>query len=114
LKADPVTAKLPIILFEKAPKKKIVDLAFQELSALSLHWQNDLEEISNDLKNKFAIQGNLNPKILLESDEIIWSETQDICRLMQNYPGFIFNLGHGITPDINPGKVQVMIDAIRS
>ena len=114
LKADPVTAKLPIILFEKAPKKKIVDLTFQELSALSLHWQNDLEEISNDLKNKFAIQGNLNPKILLESDEIIWSETQDICRLMQNYPGFIFNLGHGITPDINPGKVQVMIDAIRS
>ena len=113
LKADPVTAKLPIILFEKAPKKKIVDLAFQELSALSLHWQNDLEEISNDLKNKFAIQGNLNPKILLESDEIIWSETQDICRLMQNYPGFIFNLGHGITPDIKPSKVQVMIDAIR-
>ena len=113
LKADLVTAKLPVILFEKAPKKKIVDLAFQELSALSLHWQNDLEEISNDLKNKFAIQGNLNPKILLESDEIIWSETQDICRLMQNYPGFIFNLGHGITPDINPSKVQVMIDAIR-
>ena len=113
LKADPVTAKLPIILFEKAPKKKIVDLAFQELSALSLHWQNDLEEISNDLKNKFAIQGNLDPKILLESDEIIWSETQSICRLMQNYPGFIFNLGHGITPDINPGKVQLMIDAIR-
>ena len=37
LKADPVTAELPIILFEKAPKKKIVDLAFQELSALSLH-----------------------------------------------------------------------------
>ena len=113
LKADLVTAKLPVILFEKAPKKKIVDLAFQELSALSLHWQNDLEEISNDLKNKFAIQGNLDPKILLESDETIWSETQDICRLMQNYPGFIFNLGHGITPDINPSKVQVMIDAIR-
>jgi len=113
LKADPVTAKLPIILFEKAPKKKIVDLTFQELSALSLHWQNDLKEVSNDLKNKFAIQGNLDPKILLESDEIIWSETQSICRLMQNYPGFIFNLGHGITPDIKPSKVQLMIDAIR-
>ena len=56
---------------------------------------------------------NLNPKILLESDEIIWSETQSICRLMQNYPGFIFNLGHGITPDIKPSKVQLMIDAIR-
>jgi len=114
LKADPVTAELPIILFEKAPKKKIVDLAFQELSALSLHWQNDLAEISNSLKNKFAIQGNLDPKILLESDEAIWGETQNICRLMQDYPGFIFNLGHGITPDIKPDKVKVMIEAIRN
>jgi uroporphyrinogen decarboxylase len=32
---------------------------------------------------------------------------------MSEYPGFIFNLGHGITPDINPSKVKVMIDAIR-
>ena len=114
LKADPVTAELPIILFEKAPKKKIVDLTFQELSALSLHWQSDLKEISKNLKNKFAIQGNLDPKILLESDELIWNETQNICRLMQDYPGFIFNLGHGITPDIKPDKVKIMVDAIRN
>jgi uroporphyrinogen decarboxylase len=32
---------------------------------------------------------------------------------MNEYPGFIFNLGHGITPDIKPEKVKVMIDAIR-
>jgi uroporphyrinogen decarboxylase len=32
---------------------------------------------------------------------------------MHDYPGFIFNLGHGITPNINPNKVQIMIDAIR-
>ena len=31
----------------------------------------------------------------------------------EDYPGFIFNLGHGITPNIDPEKVQVMIDAIR-
>ena len=114
LKADPITAELPIILFEKAPKKEIIDLTFQELSALSLHWQNDLKEISENLKNKFAIQGNLDPKILLESDELIWNETQNICRLMQDYPGFIFNLGHGITPDIKPDKVKIMVDAIRN
>tara|TARA_Y100000739_G_C20295192_1_gene322874 strand:- start:476 stop:577 length:102 start_codon:yes stop_codon:yes gene_type:complete len=32
---------------------------------------------------------------------------------MFEYPGFIFNLGHGITPDINPQKVQTMIKAAR-
>jgi uroporphyrinogen decarboxylase len=66
------------------------------------------------LKNQYAIQGNLDPKILLESDELIWNETQKICSIMSKYPGFIFNLGHGITPDINPDKVQVMIDALRA
>ena len=33
---------------------------------------------------------------------------------MKNFPGFIFNLGHGITPDIKPEKVRVMIDAVRT
>jgi uroporphyrinogen decarboxylase len=40
-------------------------------------------------------------------------ETQRISTIMKDYPGFIFNLGHGITPNIDPKKVQVMIDAIR-
>jgi uroporphyrinogen-III decarboxylase len=33
---------------------------------------------------------------------------------MNDFPGFIFNLGHGITPDINPAKVMVMIEATRA
>jgi uroporphyrinogen decarboxylase len=32
---------------------------------------------------------------------------------MKEYPGYIFNLGHGITPDIDPKKVKIMIDAVR-
>jgi uroporphyrinogen decarboxylase len=113
LKADPVTANIPIILFEKSPKKKIIDLVFKDLACVSLHWQEDIEAVSKDLKNKFAIQGNLDPKILLESDELIWDETEKICTIMKEFPGFIFNLGHGITPDIKPEKIKVMIDAIR-
>ena len=113
LKADPLTADIPIILFEKAPKKKIKDILFQDISCISLHWQEDIEQTSKNLKNKYAIQGNLNPKILLESDELIWTETQKICKIMKGYPGFVFNLGHGITPDIKPNKVSIMINALR-
>jgi len=80
---------------------------------VSLYWQEDIDRVARKLKNQYAIQGNLDPKVLLESDELIWNETQKICGIMSEYPGFIFNLGHGITPDINPSKVKVMIDAIR-
>jgi len=114
LKEDVVTSKTPIILFEKAPQKKISDILFEDLSCISLHWSESIERVSENLKGQFAIQGNLNPSFLLESDEIIQAETKKICSAMQNFPGFIFNLGHGITPDIKPEKVQVMIDAVRT
>ena len=114
LKNDHATKKIPIILFEKAPNMNIQDLVFKDLSCISLYWQEDIKNASTTLRNKLAIQGNLNPKVLLESDEIIWNETKKICQIMKNYPGFIFNLGHGVTPNIDPKKVEVMIKAIRS
>ena len=114
LKQDVVTSNIPLILFEKAPQKKISDILFEDLSCISLHWSESIERVSENLKGQFAIQGNLNPSFLLESDEIIQAETKKICSAMKNFPGFIFNLGHGITPDIKPEKVQVMIDAVRT
>jgi len=113
LKTDPVTADIPIILFEKSPNKKITDILFEEITCASLYWQEDLESVAKDFRDKYAIQGNLDPKVLLKSDESIWHETKKICNIMKEYPGFIFNLGHGITPDIDPNKVKVMIDALR-
>ena len=114
LKEDLVTSNTPIILFEKAPQKDISDILFDDLACISLHWSDSIREVSVNLKNRFAIQGNLNPSFLLESDEIIQAETQRICNAMRNFPGFIFNLGHGITPNIKPEKVKVMIDAVRT
>ena len=114
LKEDVETTNTPIILFEKAPQKDITDILFDGLSCISLHWSDSIQDVSLNLKGQFAIQGNLNPSFLLESDEIIQVETQKICNAMKNFPGFIFNLGHGITPDIKPEKVQVMIDAVRT
>ena len=114
LKQDLVTSNIPIILFEKAPQKDISDVAFDDLSCISLHWSESIQVIAAKLKNRFTLQGNLHPSFLLESDEVIRAETQKICKAMQDFPGFIFNLGHGITPDIKPEKVQVMIDAVRA
>ena len=51
--------------------------------------------------------------MLSKSDETIQEEVRKICSIMKEYPGFIFNLGHGITPDIEPAKVEVMIKTIR-
>lgn len=113
LKNDPITKHIPIILFEKNPNKDITDLIFKDLSCISLYWNSDIRILSESLKNDIAIQGNLDPKVLSKSDETIQEEVRKICSIMKGYPGFIFNLGHGITPDIEPAKVEVMIKTIR-
>jgi uroporphyrinogen decarboxylase len=62
---------------------------------------------------KVAIQGNLNPEVLLESRDIIKQETHKILDSFNKFPGYIFNLGHGITPDINPDNVKYLTDIVR-
>ena len=114
LKNDNVTKTIPIILFEKAPPIKPHDIVFDGIAGMSLHHTDSLKNAKLRFLNNFAIQGNLNPSILTESDEDIYKHTIEILSEMKGYPGFIFNLGHGITPNIHPEKIQVMIDSIRN
>ena len=60
------------------------------------------------------MQGNLNPEVLLQSDELIKLEVNKILEKFKNFNGYIFNLGHGITPNIDPNKVKYLTDLVRS
>ncbi|QFQ88210.1 uroporphyrinogen decarboxylase [Paracoccus kondratievae] len=59
-----------------------------------------------------CVQGNLDPRLLVEGGETLETETRRIVRAFSNGP-HIFNLGHGITPDADPENVQRMLAAIR-
>jgi uroporphyrinogen decarboxylase len=52
LKEDVVTSNIPIILFEKAPQKDISDIAFDDLSCISLHWSESIQVTAAKLKNQ--------------------------------------------------------------
>jgi uroporphyrinogen decarboxylase len=64
-------------------------------------------------RNKTALQGNLNPKILLESKDVIKTETHKLLEKFKDFPGYVFNLGHGLTPDICPEKVKYLTELVR-
>jgi uroporphyrinogen decarboxylase len=114
LKEDATTATTPIILFEKAPPREISTNDLKGVSCLSLHWTQDLSKATSAFRGSYALQGNLNPEILKSDYKKIEKAVHTILEEMSDYPGFIFNLGHGITPDIEPDKVQLMIDLIRN
>ena len=65
------------------------------------------------INGKVAIQGNLNPEVLLQSREIIKQETYKILDKFKDFNGYIFNLGHGITPNIDPNNIKYLTDIIR-
>ena len=112
LKNDSVTSNIPIILFARDPKCSPGTLIDTSADCLSLYWSmNDFD--IQFARNKTALQGNLNPKILLESRDVIKTETHKLLEKFEDFPGYIFNLGHGLTPDICPEKVKYLTELVR-
>ena len=112
LKNDSVTSNIPIILFARDPKCSPGTLIDTSADCLSLYWSmNDFD--IQFARNKTALQGNLNPKILLESRDVIKTETHKLLEKFEDFPGYVFNLGHGLTPDICPEKVKYLTELVR-
>ncbi|MDA9903813.1 uroporphyrinogen decarboxylase [Gammaproteobacteria bacterium] len=113
LKEDQVTASIPIILFAREPEISCNQMIKVQADCLSLYWKTKDIDLAF-LNGKVALQGNLNPEILLQEDDVIKNEADRILKQFKNYDGYIFNLGHGITPNIDPGKIKLLTDHIRS
>ena len=113
LKEDQVTVSIPIILFAREPKISCNHMVKVQADCLSLYWKTKDIDLAF-LNGKVALQGNLNPEILLQEDNVIKNEADRILKQFKNYDGYVFNLGHGITPNIDPGKIKLLTDHIRS
>jgi uroporphyrinogen decarboxylase len=104
---------IPIILFTKGGGLWLRSLANTGCDALGIDWTCDLSYAREQVGADVALQGNLDPAVLRASPDVI---RQEVRKVMQSYgsgTGHIFNLGHGITPDIPPEHVAVLVDAVR-
>ena len=113
LSEDPVTSKTPTIVFARDPKCSLSEFQLDDLSCYGMFTSINPNNAISVFEGSHALQGNLDPKILLEEDSVIKGSVSRILSDFKDYPGYIFNLGHGITPDINPDKVKVLVEAIR-
>ncbi len=106
-------SKCPIILFSKNTPHSLTHIASSGCDAISIDWTIDIGDARSQISNNIALQGNLDPCVLYADPATIKSEVQKILNKYGDRPGHIFNLGHGIYPDIDPSNVQCMIDAVR-
>ncbi len=103
---------IPIIFFTKGGGQWISEMANSGCDALSLDWTMDLGQARRLVGDKVALQGNLDPCVLLTNHDVIREQVGKVLASFGRGSGHVFNLGHGITPDVSPEHVQDMIDAV--
>ena len=103
---------VPVILFTKGAGELLRDMAQTGCNALGVDWTTDLATARDYVQDKVALQGNLDPATLRESPEVIRQGVADTLASYGKGPGHIFNLGHGITPDVDPENLGVLVDAV--
>jgi uroporphyrinogen decarboxylase len=104
--------KIPVILFTKGGHGWLEQMADTGCEVLGVDWNVTLREARERIGTKAALQGNMNPAVLLETPDIIREEVECILKAYGQGPGHVFNLGHGITPDVPPEHVKVLVDAV--
>jgi uroporphyrinogen decarboxylase len=103
---------VPVILFTKGGGHWLEAMADTGCHCLGLDWAVDIGQARQRVGDKVALQGNMDPAVLRSDPSIIRSEINAILTSFGDHQGHIFNLGHGITPDIDPDNVKVFIDAV--
>jgi uroporphyrinogen decarboxylase len=104
--------QIPVILFTKGAGEMLSDMVETGCDALGVDWTTDLETARGYVDDKVALQGNLDPATLRESPEVIRQGVADTLASYGKGPGHVFNLGHGITPDIDPEHLGALVDAV--
>ncbi len=104
--------RVPNILFTKGGGLWLEEMATTGYDALGLDWQTDIQHARTRVGDKVALQGNLDPLALYANPDVITEKVKTILQKYGNGSGHVFNLGHGILPDINPEHVKAMVDSV--
>lgn len=104
---------VPVISFCKGSSVFAPMMAEAHPDVISLDWNADLKNIKQALPEGIAVQGNLDPFVLYADKKVIKDKIHQLFERMRGEKGFIFNLGHGIMPDIPFDNVKFAIETVR-
>ncbi|WAW92393.1 uroporphyrinogen decarboxylase [Xanthomonas citri pv. malvacearum] len=119
LERDTGAERTPLVLFGKGNGAYVADLAASGAEAVGVDWTIALADAAQRAGGRVALQGNLDPATLYGSPEAIRAE---VGKTLDSYAqgnggsreGHVFNLGHGMSPDMNPEHVGVLVEAVQS
>ena len=108
-------ANVPIIVFSLGTHGNWPDLVATGANVLGIDWQFSLAEARKRLPGTVALQGNLNPALLSDATaDDVAREASRLLMEMRDRPGYVFNLGHGVTPAARLENMAVLVETVRS
>ena len=109
-----LNGSVPVIIFAKGAGHSIDLLADSGADCLGIDWGTSLIKSKKIVNDRVALQGNLDPVVLLSNPETVREETIRVLEAYGVRNGHIFNLGHGILPETPVENVKTLIETVKS
>lgn len=114
LKADAATRDVPVVLFTKGGGQWLEIMADSGCDALGLDWTTDLSDARARVGDRVALQGNIDPCVLYAPPDTIRQQVAITLDSFGSGNGHVFNLGHGIHPEVNPEHAAALVEAVHT
>jgi uroporphyrinogen decarboxylase len=81
---------------------------------IGVDWRLPLAEASVRVRHRYALQGNLDPEVLSAPWSVLSERVRDVITSGAVAPGHVFNLGHGVPPDADPGVLAKVVELVHT
>jgi uroporphyrinogen decarboxylase len=106
--------RVPSIVFTKGGGAWLAEIAQIGCDAVGVDWITDLGTARLAVRDRVALQGNLDPSALFAPPDTLRAAARAVLDSFGQGPGHVFNLGHGITPGVDPDRVGVLVETVRN
>jgi len=104
--------RVPVVLFTKGGGNWLEQIAASGCDGVGIDWTVNIGDARRRIGDRVALQGNLDPCTLYATRERIRHEVGEVLAAFGRAPGHVFNLGHGVHPQVDPEHVAAMVDAV--
>jgi uroporphyrinogen decarboxylase len=111
---DAIAGEVPTIVFARNVHHNWPEVVQTGANALGIDWSIRLPDVCRKIPGDVAVQGNLDPALLIAKPEAAAIETQRILEEMRGRNGFVFNLGHGVPPDADIEAIQAVTETVQN
>jgi uroporphyrinogen decarboxylase len=105
---------VPVVVFTRGGGQWLERIADSGCAAIALDWTTDIGAARARVGHRVALQGNLDPQVLLATPDAVVREARAILAAAGPEPGHVFNLGHGVLPGTPPDNVAALVECVRT